>query len=101
MASIVDAVLRSDNLDQDLAAAAGRHGTPKTPRARGSSARPRGPPSESVAPQSDDEGFADDQVVGARGSSNRPRDALSRPVPRVVDEVGMVVQERFEQFLEQ
>lgn len=101
MASLIDAVLTSDNLDADLAAA-NQYGTPDaaTPRQRprGSSARPGAPPSESINPQSDDEGFADDQIVGA--GSNRPRNPLDRPVPRVVDEVGMVVQERFEQFLD-
>lgn len=64
---------------------------------RGSSARPRGPPSESNAPTSDDEGFADDQIVGAGG--NRPRRA-DRAIPRVLDEVGMIVGDRFEQFLD-
>jgi DNA replication licensing factor MCM6 len=101
MTSLIDAVLTSDNLDSDLAAA-GRHSTPATPRQRplqrGSSARPGAPPSESVVPQSDDEGFADDQVVGP--GINRPKNALDRPVPKVVDEVGMVVQDRFEQFLD-
>lgn len=64
---------------------------------RGSSARPGGPPSESNAPQSDDEGFADDQVPT---SSNRPRNILDRPIPKVEDKVGLVVQEHFERFLE-
>jgi DNA replication licensing factor MCM6 len=64
---------------------------------RGSSARPRGPPSESLAPQSDDEGFADDQIPL---NPNRPRNLLDRPVPRVEDKVGLVVQEHFERFLE-
>jgi DNA replication licensing factor MCM6 len=72
-----------------------------TPRqrafSRGSSARPRGPPTESLAGQSDDEGFADDQVPV---NSNRPRNPLDRPVPRVEDKVGLVVQEHFEKFLE-
>lgn len=107
MASLIDAVLASDNLDADLAAASqygtpATVGTPGTPRPRpgqrGSSARPGAPPSESVNLQSDDVGFADDQIVGVGG--NRPRNPLDRPVPRVVDEVGMVVQERFEQFLD-
>ncbi|KAI9745582.1 MAG: MCM DNA helicase complex subunit mcm6 [Claussenomyces sp. TS43310] len=63
---------------------------------RGSSARPRGPPSESNAPQSDDEGFGDDQIPL---DSHRPRHA-DRPIPRVEDKVGLVVQETFERFLE-
>ena len=49
------------------------------------------------ARSSDDEGFADDQIVGA--GSNRPRQA-DRAIPRVLDEVGMIVGDRFEQFLD-
>jgi DNA replication licensing factor MCM6 len=71
--------------------------TPRQGGFRGSSARPRGPPSESVNPQSDDEGFADDQVpLGI----NRPRDGRDRPIPRVEDMVGLAVQENFEGFIE-
>lgn len=70
---------------------------PTTPRApvRGSSARPRGPPSESVAPLSDDEGFADDQIPA--GSRPKRKD---RPVPRVEDAIGQYVQINFEEFIE-
>lgn len=63
---------------------------------RGSSARPRGPPSESVAPLSDDEGFADDQIPTGSG---RPK-KNGRPVPRVEDAVGQYLQVVFEEFLE-
>ncbi|KAH8602008.1 MCM2/3/5 family-domain-containing protein [Bisporella sp. PMI_857] len=76
-----------------------RMGTPATVRSRprGTSGnRPRGPPSESVGPQSDDEGFADDQVPAGR---SRPKQS-DRAVPRVVDEVGVAVQAAFEDFLE-
>ena len=72
-----------------------------TPRSRqfnrGSSARPRGPPSESLAAQSDDEadGFADDQVP----SRTRRRDPAT--IPRVEDRVGITVQEHFENFIEE
>jgi len=74
---------------------------PNTPRAqvqgnRGSSARPRGPPSESVAPLSDDEGFADDQIPLGTG---RPK-KKDRPVPRVEDAIGQYVQINFEEFIE-
>ncbi|KAI2619188.1 MCM-domain-containing protein [Hypoxylon sp. NC1633] len=64
---------------------------------RGSSARPRGPPSESLAAPSDDEadGFADDQIP----SRARRRDAAS--VPRVEDRIGVTVQEHFENFIEE
>lgn len=71
------------------------YGTPKQQLPRGSSARPGGLPSESNAPQSDDEGFADDQVPI---NPNRPRG--DRAIPRVEDRVGLVVQENFERFLE-
>ncbi|KAL3426036.1 minichromosome maintenance protein 6 [Phlyctema vagabunda] len=86
-------VMMSDAPTPDFDAS--RATTPRRPAQRGSSARPRGPPSESVAPLSDDEGFADDQVPV---NANRPRG--DRPVPRVEDAVGMVVQERFENFLD-
>jgi len=73
-----------------------RYGTPATARSRQRGNRPQGPPSESVGPQSDDEGFADDQVPSGRG---RPKQS-GRPVPRVVDEVGTAVQAAFEEFLD-
>ncbi|KAI0134945.1 MCM-domain-containing protein [Daldinia grandis] len=64
---------------------------------RGSSARPRGPPSESLAPHSDDEaeGFADDQIPGR----SRQRDPAT--IPRVEDRIGITVQEHFESFIEE
>ncbi|KAF4125376.1 DNA replication licensing factor MCM6 [Geosmithia morbida] len=71
-----------------------------TPRAMGfpssSSARPRGPPSESIGAASDidEDGFADDQVPH---SSRRP-DAAN--VPLVEDRIGKMVQDNFQQFLE-
>jgi DNA replication licensing factor MCM6 len=74
-----------------------RNGTPRARQTqRGSSARPRGPPSESVGPLSDDEGFADDQVPMGTG---RPKKS-DRPVPRVEDAIGQYVQVNFEDFLE-
>jgi DNA replication licensing factor MCM6 len=74
-----------------------RIAAPMTDSIRSSSVRPRGPPSESLAPQSDDEGFADDQVpVGTTRSRNRG----DRPIPRVEDKVGLSVQSNFETFLE-
>ncbi|KAI9679231.1 MAG: MCM DNA helicase complex subunit mcm6 [Caeruleum heppii] len=103
MSSLMDAVLNSDNLDLDLAAAAadGQHHTPKARTTHRSSSRPRAPPSESQGQQSDDEGFADDEVVGRRGNlKNRPRTDLDRPVPKVVDPAGEAVQASFEEFLE-
>ncbi|TAQ88775.1 hypothetical protein B7494_g2900 [Chlorociboria aeruginascens] len=87
-------VMMSDNLMSDMPSS--RQGTPKArPMQRGSSARPRGPPSES-APPSDDEGFADDQIPSG---SNRPRKS-DRAIPRVEDAIGQYVQVNFEEFLE-
>ncbi len=89
-------VMMSDAIESD-APMSSRNGTPKSRQMqRGSSARPRGPPSESVAPQSDDEGFADDQIPQGTG---RPR-RKDRPVPRVIDTIGQYVQVNFEEFLE-
>ncbi|KAI1775722.1 MCM-domain-containing protein [Hypoxylon cercidicola] len=67
------------------------------PFQRGSSARPRGPPSESLAAPSDDEadGFADDQIPGR----TRRRDQAT--IPRVEDRIGVTVQEHFENFIEE
>ena len=63
-----------------------------------SSARPRGPPSESLggAPSDDEgEGFADDQVP------KRSRRANDEPIPRVEDKIGLAVQQYFESFIEE
>lgn len=63
-----------------------------------SSARPRGPPSESLggAPSDDEgEGFADDKVP------QRLRRANDGPVPRVEDKIGLAVQQYFENFIEE
>ncbi|RYO80059.1 hypothetical protein DL762_007853 [Monosporascus cannonballus] len=64
---------------------------------RGSSARPRGPPSESLAAPSDDEGagLADDQIPGRR------RRGDPSTIPRVEDRIGITVQEHFENFIEE
>ena len=63
-----------------------------------SSARPRGPPSESVGgAMSDDEGegFADDKVP------QRIRRTNGEPIPRVEDKIGLAVQQYFESFIEE
>lgn len=64
-----------------------------------SSARPRGPPSESVGggAMSDDEGegFADDKVP------QRLRRTNGEPIPRVEDKIGLAVQQYFESFIEE
>ncbi|TVY25480.1 DNA replication licensing factor [Lachnellula hyalina] len=90
-------VMMSDAIESDIGAPSSGRGTPRArPNQRGSSARPKGPPSESVAPLSDDEGFADDQVPTGNG---RPR-RKDRAVPRVEDVIGKYVQDNFEEFLE-
>lgn len=97
MTSIVDAVMASDNLDADLAATPSDAATPKARSVqRGSSLRPGAIPSEGNVPQSDIEGFEDDQVPG---NSARPRRS-DRPIPKVEDRVGLAVQDTFERFLE-
>lgn len=73
-------------------------GSAATPRPRQSSARPRAPPSESLAAPSDDEGegFADDQIPGHVRRRNDPS-----AIPRVEDRIGIAVQEHFEHFMEE
>lgn len=90
-------VMMSDAIESDIGPSS-RQGTPAArPINRGSSARPRGPPTESVGPMSDDEGFADDQITMG---SNRPKKS-DRAVPKVEDSIGQYVQMIFEDFLEQ
>ena len=105
MSTLVDSVLNSNSPGVNGAGLAGSddhsmqsHRRPRQP----SSSRPGGPPSESHGHQSDDGGFADDEVVGLRGNvPNRPRQLMDRAVPRVVDVTGETVQQNFEEFLEQ
>jgi hypothetical protein len=103
MSSIVDAVLRSDNLDLDLAPQGGGDAISSTPNQRSqqrTASRLQDPMSENSLPH-EDEGFADDRVVGLRGNlKNRPRDPQKIPIPRVLDQVGAKVQHEFEYFLE-
>ncbi|KAK8051521.1 MCM DNA helicase complex subunit MCM6 [Apiospora rasikravindrae] len=70
---------------------------PRGRQARSSSARPRAPPSESLAAPSDDEGegFADDQIPG-----RARRNGATQDIPRVEDRVGFAIQEAFEHFIE-
>lgn len=91
-------VMMSDAIESDIGPMSSSMGTPKARTVqRGSSARPRGPPSESVVPQSDDEGYADDQIPTGTG---RPR-RKDRPIPRVEDSIGQIAQANFEEFLEE
>ncbi|KAI9732088.1 MAG: MCM DNA helicase complex subunit mcm6 [Cirrosporium novae-zelandiae] len=106
MSSIIDALINSDNPDQDAAADStgrrnGRETIPRTGSPHRSSSRPRGPPSESNGNISDPEGFADDEVVGRRRlNRQRPRTELDQQVPKVVDVTGETIRETFENFLE-
>lgn len=103
MSSLVDVVMNSDNpnLDHDLAAALSSDGASRHRPTHRPSSRPSGLPSESNGNLSDAAGFPDDEVVGPRGTDRiRPRNPLDRAVPRVVDQIGEVVQLRFEEFLE-
>lgn len=105
MSSLVDAVLSSDFLHSDNAAngdlqrqkRADRQRYQRGPSRPRSSSRPRGPPSESAAPQSDVDGFLDDEMARVpvrRNNGPRP------DVPKVVDKIGEFIVKRFEEFLE-
>ena len=99
MSSLVDAVLNSDTLDRDLAAATPSSDPGTTRRSNLTPSRPRAPPSESAGANSDIEGFPDDEIIGARGpgrQANGPRG----DIPKVVDVTGETLSQRFEEFLE-
>ncbi|KAH8728734.1 MCM2/3/5 family-domain-containing protein [Phaeosphaeriaceae sp. PMI808] len=96
MSSLLDAVLMSDAAPTPSSDV----GNPRRPQQfRSSSARPRGPPSESAGANSDVEGFPDDEVVGARIPGRRTN-APRTDVPRVVDVTGETLSLRFQEFLE-
>jgi len=100
MSSLVDAVLNSDTLDRDLAAAT-PSSDPRTTRRNNQtpSSRPRAPPSESAGANSDIEGFPDDEIIGARGPGRRENGPRG-DIPKVVDVTGETLSQRFEEFLE-
>lgn len=97
MSSLLDAVLHSDAAATPASTAGGP--TPRSSGIRSSSARPRGPPSESNGANSDVEAFPDDEVVGARGGARRTN-APRTDIPRVVDVTGETLSLRFQEFLE-
>jgi DNA replication licensing factor MCM6 len=100
MSSLVDAVLNSDTLDRDLAAATPSSDPGTTRRSnRTPSSRPRAPPSESAGANSDIEGFPDDEIIGARGPGRRENGPRG-DIPKVVDVTGETLSQRFEEFLE-
>jgi DNA replication licensing factor MCM6 len=96
MSSLLDAVLNSDAAPTPSSDAGYAR---RPPQMRSSSARPRGPPSESAGANSDVEGFPDDEVVGARVPGRRTN-APRTDVPRVVDVTGETLSLRFQEFLE-
>ena len=94
MSSVVDAVIRSDNVPEEPRSDGRRR------RQARSSSRPRAPPSVSTpGMQSEMDGFPDDEVVGLRGlrRNNLPG---NREVPRVVDTTAETLGIQFERFLE-
>jgi len=95
MSSLLDAVLYSDAAPTPSSDA----GAARRPLSmRSSSARPRGPPSESAGAASDIDGFPDDDVP-ARLPGRRPN-APRTDIPRVVDVTGETLALRFYEFLE-
>ncbi len=105
MSSLVDAVLASENPGLDSAGPSGRDERVRSARrvTPFSSSKPRGPPTESQGPQTDDveAGFPDDEVVGLRGNVKNGARQPSGQVPRVVDVTGETVQQTFEEFLQE
>ena len=66
-----------------------------------SSSRPRAPPSASEGPQSDIDGYLDEEQLLVQQALKRQRLAGARnDVPRVVDAIGETIARRFEDFLE-
>jgi DNA replication licensing factor MCM6 len=97
MASFIDGIFGSDNLNPSTPASSGLpQGRRRTER---SSSRPRGPPSESAGAPSEIDGFHDDEVVGVRGTVGRPRGPPG-DILKVVDRLGEALVGIFETFLE-
>lgn len=96
MSSLLDAVLNSDAAAPTPSSDIGN--AQRSQRMRSSSARPR-LPSESAGANSDIEGFADDEVVGARVPGRRANGPRT-DVPKVVDVTGETLSLRFQEFLE-
>ena len=96
MSSLLDSILNSDAAAPTPSSDAGNTRRPQ--QIRSSSARPRGPPSESAGANSDAEGFPDDEVVGRVPGRrvNGPR----ADIPKVVDVTGETLSLRFQEFLE-
>ena len=96
MSSLLDLALNSDAAPTPSSA----YGNDtRTPQMRSSSARPRGPPSESAGANSDVEGDPDDEIIGARVPGRRTN-APRTDIPKVVDVTGETLSLRFQEFLE-
>ncbi|KAF2273532.1 MCM-domain-containing protein [Westerdykella ornata] len=96
MPSLLDAVLNSDSAPTPSSDVGNAHASR---RMRGSSARPRGPPSESAGANSDVEGFPEDEVLGGRVPGRRVNGPRT-DIPKVVDVTGEALSARFQEFLE-
>jgi len=97
MSSLLDAVIQSDNADQDPRS---DEAAPERRRQARGSSRPRGPPSVSTpGAHSDMPGFEDDEVVGIRG--NRRGRGPNEDMPPVVDQTAETLALRFQEFLDE
>jgi len=96
MSSLLDLALNSDAAPTPSSAFGN---DARTPLMRSSSARPRGPPSESAGANSDVEGDPDDEIIGARVPGRRTN-APRTDIPKVVDVTGETLSLRFQEFLE-
>ncbi|KAF2152444.1 MCM-domain-containing protein [Myriangium duriaei CBS 260.36] len=96
MSSLLDAVIHSDNADQDARSEVSAN--TQTRRNVRSSSRPRGPPSVSTpGVHSDMPGFEDDEVVGARALR---RQAQGIDIAPVMDVTAEQLAQHFQTFLE-
>jgi hypothetical protein len=96
MSSLLDLALNSDAAPTPASDAGSLR---RSQQIRSSSARPRGPPSESAGANSDVEGDPDDEIVGARVPGRRTN-APRTDIPKVVDVTGETLSLRFQEFLE-
>jgi hypothetical protein len=97
MSSLLDLALNSDAAPTPSASS--DVGNARRSQIRSSSARPRGPPSESAGANSDVEGDPDDEIIGARVPGRRTN-APRTDIPKVVDVTGETLSLRFQEFLE-
>lgn len=108
MSSLVDAIMNSDTPASDLGLRASqerekvakRRLERDLSRPRSSSRQMGGPQSDSQGPQSDIDGFLDDDAAAVNEALRRQRSGPRPDVPRVVDTIGETISRRFEEFLE-